>query len=210
MSSAISAVSSRSGITPAFPDAFFLDAELFRSVSHSVLKCIRPVPGEVSQLLGLDANLICDSYFDSINTWFPFISKKKMQRGIQANNPAEVSGLALVLLCMKLATNSPQQDGVSASDSVLYRTARRYLNALEEASSASLHVLQAFVLVALYEVGHGIFPAAYLTVGRAARIGLLRGVHDRKNATQLFQTPQTWTSWEEERRTWWAVSILER
>ncbi|KAF2655004.1 hypothetical protein K491DRAFT_693296 [Lophiostoma macrostomum CBS 122681] len=38
----------------------------------------------------------------------------------------------------------------------------------------------------------------------------MRGIHDRNNARQLFKVPHTWTHWEEERRTWWAVSILER
>ncbi len=74
----------------------------------------------------------------------------------------------------------------------------------------SLYVFQSLILIAIYEVGHGIFPAAYLTLGRAARLGKLRGVHDRKNTTQFFRTPPTSTYWEEERRTWWATLILER
>ncbi|KAK1973287.1 hypothetical protein LZ30DRAFT_744016 [Colletotrichum cereale] len=70
--------------------------------------------------------------------------------------------------------------------------------------------LQSVVLLGLYEYSHGIYPEAYLTIGHAARLSLLKGSHDRKHALQLFQPPQAWAYLEEERRTWWATSILER
>lgn len=205
-----SAESSGYMLVPTFPDAFFLDTELFSPVSHSSFRSGHSVPAHISQLLGADANAICEPYFSSIDAWFPFVSRKRLNQGIQASLPTETPGLALLLLCMKLVTDVPQLSNIPAVESTLYRASRDYLNTMEEASPMSLHVFQSLVLIALYEIGHGIFPAAYLTVGRAARLGLLRGVHDRKNSTQLFQTPQTWTYWEEERRIWWAVSILER
>ena len=209
-STSVSIAPSGNATASVFPDAFFLDPELFTSIPHSALKNTVPVPTEVSQLLGPDASLICEPYFASIDTWLPIISKKRLNQGLQAGGPSEASGLALLLLCMKLAIDNPQVNSHAGTESTLYRTARTYMNTLEESSPTSLHVFQSLVLIALYEIGHGIFPTAYLTVGRAARLGLLRGIHDRKNATQLFTTPQTWTYWEEERRTWWAVSILER
>jgi hypothetical protein len=168
------------------------------------------VPTFVSQLLGSDTNVICERYFGSIDKWFPFVSNKRLNQGIRAGLLPEIPGLALLLLCMKLATDKPQLEESPANASVLYSTARYYLNIVEEITPVSIHVFQSLVLIALYEIGHGIFPAAYMTVGRGARLGILMGVHDRKNTTQLFQTPKTWTYWEEERRTWWAVLILER
>jgi hypothetical protein len=111
---------------------------------------------------------------------------------------------------MRLITDNPLLTDTPATESVFYRPARAYANTVEETAPASLHLFQSFVLIALYEIGHGIFPLAYLTIARAARIGILRGVHDRKISTQLLTTPPTYTIWEEERRTWWATSILER
>jgi hypothetical protein len=86
---------------------------------------------------------------------------------------------------MKLATKNPQLKEAPANTSVLYRTARNYLNIVDEITPVSIHVFQSLVLVALYEIGQGIFSAAYLMVGRGARLGILMGVHDRKNTTQL-------------------------
>jgi len=192
-----------------FPDAFFIDASLFRPIPHTVSTSYNLVPTQVLQLLAPDKNAVCEAYFNSVDTWLPFISKRRIMQAIQKSKFSEAPDLCLLLLCMKLITQVPLPKTTSAAGTVLYRQTRSYLNSVEESLPLSLHVLQSLILVSLYEIGHGIFPAAYLTVSRAARLGLLRGVHDRNNATQLFQTPPTWTYWEEERRTWWAVYVLE-
>ncbi|KAH8881068.1 hypothetical protein GQ53DRAFT_848507 [Thozetella sp. PMI_491] len=193
-----------------FPDTFFLDGELFHSVPRTTLGVAHPTPLHVSQLLGADVTAICDSYFSSVDTWFPFVSRKRLKQSIEASLPCEASGIALLLLCMRLVVDIPEEGHASAAQSSLYKTAKSFVNAIEDEHPTSFHLFQSTILLALYEAGHGIYPAAYLTAGRAARLGLLRGVHDRKNATQLFRLPPTWTSWEEERRAWWATLILER
>lgn len=114
----------------------------------------------------------------------PIRQHKRLNQSIHARLPSETSRLALLLLCMKL-------DHIPANASVLYRTAINYLNAIEQVSPVSMHVFQSLVLISLYEISHGIFPVAYLTIGRAARLGILMGVHDREATTQLFQTPKT-------------------
>jgi hypothetical protein len=194
-----------------FPDAFFFDSERHVPVPALTLENTQSAPIEIRLLVDSEAGAIPERYFSTVDTWLPFISRKRLKQGIQASQPPD-AGIALLLLCMKLASDSPQQwqHGASAAAYGLYKTARIYQNTVEEISPMSLATLQALVLIGLYEIGHGIFPAAFLTVGRAARLALLRGAHDRKNATQLFQTPPTWTYWEEERRTWWAIMILDR
>ncbi|KAF4854063.1 Transcription factor BOA15 [Colletotrichum siamense] len=192
-----------------FPTAFFLDADLFQPISHDALRCTSEVPPYISDLLGPNMMAICESYFGSVDLWFPFVSRKKVRQDLEAGVSAE---LALLLLCMKLVSGPAVADNIhlSATELPTYQAARRFANALEVIIPTSMRLFQSLVLIALYEIGHGICPTAYLTISLAARLGLLRGVHDRNNATQLFQTPPTWTHWEEERRTWWATSILER
>jgi hypothetical protein len=70
-------------------------------------------------------------------------------------------------------------------------------------------VLFSLILITVYEFSHAIYPAAYLTIGRAARLATLMGWHDR-TAQQLFSHPETLTHREEQRRTWWAMFILDR
>ncbi|KAF6810916.1 fungal specific transcription factor [Colletotrichum musicola] len=190
-----------------FPSSFFLDSDLFQPISHDALGCPSSVPPYVSDLLHEDVGVICERYFNTVDTWFPFVSRKKLKQDLDSGIMAEV---ALLLVCMKLATEVPGNHHAAAVGSLTYEVARRYTNELEVTVPTSLRLFQATILVAVYEIGHGMLPTAYLTVAKAARLGLLRGVHDRGHTTQLFQTPPTWTHWEEERRAWWATSILER
>lgn len=96
------------------------------------------------------------------------------------------------------------------STSPLYWTVKGLQSKIEGLGLISLQLLQAIVLIAGYEVGNGIYPAAYLSVGHAVRLGMILGFHDRQNSIRFFKEADTWTQSEEERRTWWAITILDR
>lgn len=110
-----------------------------------------------------------------------------------------------------------------------YQTFKTTLFVIEQSARFSTNFLAAHILLALHEIGHGIFPAAYLTLGSVARLFCALGLHDRKKATQILPRPGTfdepywsfwvrpltgivgtWTETEERRRLWWAVLILDR
>lgn len=59
----------------------------------------------------------------------------------------------------------------------------------EQNNVLSVKILQALLLVALYEIGNAIYPAAYLTIGHCARLGYAMGIHNRLNAPQMFSQP---------------------
>jgi len=81
---------------------------------------------------------------------------------------------------------------------------------MEANGMISLMVLQAYILVALYEIGQGIYPAAWMSGGAAARYGELLGLNDPETAPQLLPRQATWTEAEERRRTWFGVIIVDR
>lgn len=64
------------------------------------------------------------------------------------------------------------------------------------------------VLIALYEIGHGIYPSAYVSIGTCARYGLALGLDRELNV--FDNSPRRWIELEEKRRAWWAVLILDR
>ena len=70
-----------------------------------------------------------------------------------------------------------------------YQQVKTALFAIEQSAKFSTNFLAAHALLALHEIGHGIFPAAYLTVGNLARLFCALGLHDRKNATQILPRP---------------------
>jgi len=101
-----------------------------------------------------------------MSRWMPFISRKRMDIGI----PLRKGGpdLAMLFFAMKLVT-LPLEPGESPSRNPTYCIAKKYLADLEANGDVSLLCLQAMILVALYEYGHGVYPAAWITVGSCAR-----------------------------------------
>ena len=195
-----------------FPSMFFLDSYAFDEARLSVPRPSLPVPGEVLTLLGdiNDFQGVVDTYFSTIHNWLAVVSKTRLYQ--QVNNPSTESSadLALLFLCMKLVVHVPFDDSGGAEDN-LYQAAKQFLHAVESGGLLTVKLMQAAVLISAYELGHGIYPAAFLSTGHAARLGQAMGLHDRRTpAPQMLRTPATWTLQEEMRRVWWAVLILDR
>jgi hypothetical protein len=70
-----------------------------------------------------------------------------------------------------------------------YQKVKLALFALEQSARFSTNLLAAYALLALHEIGHGVFPAAYLTVSNLARLFCALGLHDRTKATQVLPRP---------------------
>ena len=126
-----------------------------------------------------------DEYFDTVHTWMPIVSKKRLNRNM--HNPLWEAGadLALLFLCMKLATLG-LQEGLEQSHHPVYTAAKRFVAQLEAGGVVSLHMLQAYVLISFFEMGHAIYPAAWMTVGSASRYGMLLGLHDPDHGARLL------------------------
>ena len=110
-------------------------------------------------------------------------------------------------LCMKVATWSPPECN-SNPQTRDYISAKQYLIEVEVAGVFTLQVLQANLLIALYELGHGIYPSAYMSISACATYAFALDLETEmtKSATSQF----TWVEQEERRRVWWAIVILER
>ncbi|GJC83802.1 depudecin biosynthesis cluster-specific transcription activator DEP6 [Colletotrichum liriopes] len=174
-----------SDISSNFPASAFLDLDLFRWAGHRVLKPNVGIPMDVLELLN-QGNIVMDvsaQYFDTVHSWIPFISKKRMEMGISVQSGG--AELALILLAMKLVISRPED---VANESV-YSLAKGFLNSLETSGLVSLMCLQASILIALYEYGHSIYPAAWMTVGNCARYAELLGISSSSGSSSLLSPP---------------------
>ncbi|EXJ83472.1 hypothetical protein A1O1_07095 [Capronia coronata CBS 617.96] len=193
--------------------AFFLDAEVFSQAKLSIPRPSLTVPTDVMGALGTsirDVHDVVDRYFANIHTWLPFVSKKRME--LKLSNPALdlAADFSLLLLAMKLIIQAPA-GGAHSVRSPLYALTKRYFALLEYSGFISLHTLQADILIAAYEIGHAIYPAAYLTTGHCARLGHALGLNDRTRAPQYsWKRASSWAEAEEVKRTWWATMLLDR
>ncbi|KAH8810901.1 fungal-specific transcription factor domain protein [Xylogone sp. PMI_703] len=168
-----------------------------------------PIPPEVYATMGDSAAVehIKSQYFKSVNTWMPIINRAKLDRMINSGNRSARPDLALLLLSMKLILEAPTESGVKQS--WLYTITKRFCSTLENAGLDSLMKLQASLIIAVYELGHAIFPAAYISIGHCARYGVALGIHNRL-APQMLPKPRSWLDWEERQRVWWLIIILDR
>ncbi|KAK3336626.1 hypothetical protein B0T19DRAFT_44974 [Cercophora scortea] len=209
-----------------FPAAICLDIDCFKWASMPIPRPGIDVPQDVYEFLtapgcgqsdgtgsgaGASGTSVVQAatnhYFDSVHRWFPIISRKRMTLGIALWEGGP--DLAMLFLAMKLVSWSPVA-GISTADSGIYVAAKRFLAQLESGGTVSLLHLQAMVLVTLYEVGHGIYPAAWMSVAMCARYADLIGLPSFKESSLMLGSVATWTEAEERRRVWWAIYILDR
>lgn len=191
-----------------FPLAFFLDSDDLAPRGANAFSWSRQldIDGIVAEHLEDDRVALCEEYISTVHEWLPMVSRKRLFNELNNNSDDADGCLPILLLCMKAFTT---RDGNRARDSPSYLLARSLCSEVESAGFLSLRLVQSLILLATYEMSHAIYPCAYSTLGRASRLGLLLGLHDRKN-NNLFKGADTWTLREEQRRTWWAIFLLDR
>lgn len=169
----------------------------------------------VIHVSGLQPVEIARRFFRSFHQWLPIISttgfrdtSSRFGRGVP---PADFS---LLLLCMYLMTLQPggefrtsQSQMVRPSD--LYFAAKLFLSHIQAVTCSSVALVQASILIAIYEYACGMANAAFVTAGGAARLASILGLH--KAASDPCEAQCYSELAEQERRNvWWGIVVLER
>ncbi|KAI5927292.1 fungal-specific transcription factor domain-containing protein [Camillea tinctor] len=192
-----------------FSPTLFLDGRLFKRIGLSIPRPSSELSSEILQCIG-DAEALqhtLTGYFDDIHPWMPMVLRKRMR----ITYPMWDGGddVVLLFLAMKLITSQPQA-GFLASENHLYIASKRFIARLEGIGTASLQYLQTLILVALYEYGQGIYPAAWMTVAQCVRYAHFIGLPSYSESNNVLGQCTTWTEAEERRRTWWAVYVVDK
>jgi hypothetical protein len=190
-----------------FPPAFFLDVGVFETLSLQIPKARISVPANVTNILG-DTLSIQDTvsrYFQAVHGWMAILSKKKfyMQQLNPLTQPNE--DVVLLLLSIKLILWVPST-AVEDPKTPLYAAAKSFHSDFLTMGVCSIQVLQAGILIALYEIGQCIYPAAYMSIGVCARYGTAFGF----DASCSIKLSGDMMDDEERKRAWWAITILDR
>ena len=194
-----------------FPTMLFLDPGILQHGQVEISRAATPpVPAHVLHLLGHmdEIHVTAAKFFDHIHLWMPFISKKRFyELYLRPSSFQSRSDVALLLLSLKLITTLPPKSPRNPR-TPLYCAAKHFYLEVEGSSIFSVPVLQAGVLLSLYELGHAIYPAAFLSIGACARYAHALGI----NGSRTLNTRRviTLVEVEERRRIWWAIVILDR
>jgi hypothetical protein len=73
---------------------------------------------------------------------------------------------------------------------------------------ASLDLLQCRLLLTVFEVGHGMYPAAYISIGTVAREGIALGIH--KLQSNMTEESNCRIEAEEGKSVWRGILVLDR
>lgn len=194
---------------PSFPSVFFLDSGAFEYARCTIpTPCIKVPPGALTSLgSSADLRAMIETFFSTIHTYLPIVSKIRLYQHLANPHHEPGADMALLFMAMKLSTS--EIPDYESAQTLLYRDVKSFYSHVESQYGYSIQLIQALILVSLYELGHGIYPAAYLTIGHAARLGHAMGLHQR-DVPQMLQRPTTWTEQEERRRVWWAIILLDR
>jgi hypothetical protein len=108
---------------------------------------------------------------------------------------------------MKLVVSS-HQELTDASKNPLYLAVKRLFLELEISGALTIQLLQAGVLISVYEFGNAIYPSAYISIGVCARYGTILAVNSPTSSAGVGG--RNWVELEVQRRIWWAILALER
>lgn len=194
-----------------FPVLFFLDYDMFSQAKLTIPRPIIPVPETIYGILGNIGKLrsIAQIYFSNIHSWFPVLSRRRYEIMLGDDKFVPTPDVALVLAAMHLLADMKSICQAIVKTDVYWHI-KNYANALETNGYMTCRLLQANILLTLYELGHAIYPAAYLSMGKCSNMGKSFGLDSRKHAPQMLLVPGSWAEQEEIRRSWWAVLLLDR
>ncbi|KAL4923389.1 fungal specific transcription factor domain-containing protein [Aspergillus undulatus] len=144
----------------------------------------------------------------------PFISKKRFYDIHLAYLPSISLSpeIALPLIAQKLIISIPPENGNQNPRTALYDATKHFYVDIDRLGSLSIQDLQANIIIALYELGHAIYPTVYTTIGTCARYAQAMGIGINAKTRASMNTLRVLTSVEaeERRRAWWAIVILDR
>ncbi|KAH8897143.1 hypothetical protein GQ53DRAFT_742980 [Thozetella sp. PMI_491] len=166
------------------------------------------------ELLGVVGSMdnmrrVASSYFASISPRLPILSPKRfLERLPSITSPGCTADFATLCLGTCLIVEVPTLDATSMQSS-LYVKVKGILSLLEASSYHSLEEVQCRIIVAFYEMGHGIYPAAAASIGAAAKVARLLGLH-RDLPDSRPGEAESYSIVEERRRTLWGLHNLDR
>lgn len=142
-------------------------------------------------------------FLRTVNYWIPVIPVQYMQKNLSQLINLMTNEETLLLACIKLLTQHLPGDHQSNR---YYLAVKTSLVAFEINGQLSIPLLQAQILVLIYEYGHGIYPSGYLTLAVCSRYLTALEIHGPK----LPNASANWIDVEAQRRLWWSVYIIER
>jgi hypothetical protein len=142
-------------------------------------------------------------YFNTIHTWLPVISQDRYYRWLSSFSDGQNPGFSVLMLSIILISTVPQTSGTS-----LYLSIKSFIGVLEGIGINSLDLLQARLLVTVFEVGHGYLQAGNISIGAVARAAMVNVPGIKQSVEALDCTEEMGK--EEWAQAWCGILVIDR
>jgi hypothetical protein len=191
-----------------FPAEYFLDHEAFRKDYNITPTVDFDLAPSIADSIGNSISILT-SYSEKVHWWMPIISKRHLLDTLQDPEAKLSADTRLLLLTMKILLWRASEHANESPRTRAYITVKGVIHEVVSAGVLTLRLLQAQLLLTIYELGHGIYPAAYLSLGACSRYGIALQA-DKSIYPNTTYVDMREMEIEERRRSWWAVLILDR
>ncbi|KAF2874390.1 hypothetical protein BDV95DRAFT_604577 [Massariosphaeria phaeospora] len=156
---------------------------------------------------------IAKRHFSHIHQWLPTISRPKIEEGLTLFNKFESRpGFMMLVLSMHLVgiQYSEHTSSTPPAESPWYRACKYHFGQSVAFEDPRIELVQAGMLIALFEYTHHIDDKAMLTLGICARLGYSIGLDTILNQNAGHCEGGLLPEAEESILTWWGLTLLDR
>ena len=159
---------------------------------------------------GDDITSSCSRYFVAVHSWYQIMVKEDFYERLSQLRSSPQADFAILLFNVYILSQMYQPVPRPKADILqLYRTAKSMHFLLVSRGRASMDLVQAGLLIALYEHSQALHNATFQTIGICARMGYTLGFHQSLSPNGPPRGQYNNAN-ETQRLVWWAIIILER
>jgi hypothetical protein len=156
-----------------------------------------------------DFQKTCRTFAVSFNTWIPFLGERQIwDLAAQLTNYPPAESCALLLGIYLIAHKSRKVDTMECIRSI-YPVLKTLHSRLMSSSSPTIEIIQAGLLIAVYEHGQQLGQESYMTIGACSRMGYSIGLQKTLQINPPCD-PTAKAIFETQNQTWWCVIMMER
>ncbi|KAK4218260.1 hypothetical protein QBC37DRAFT_369207 [Rhypophila decipiens] len=122
---------------------------------------------------------VTQAYFRDVNTWFSVVPQGLFERQLDEMWMNPSAETAVLVLCMRLIIRPPTANPLSGMADRHYLSTKTMLSIVQSKVPMSTALLQAELLVALYEFRHSMPQQAYMSAGNCFQMSRAFGWHNK-------------------------------
>ncbi|KAK0307895.1 hypothetical protein LTR01_005227 [Friedmanniomyces endolithicus] len=148
-----------------------------------------------------NVHAVVGSYFQTIHQRATIVHRPNFLKCLPTILVSATADYVTLCLCMQLLLQQPVANSRGMQSS-LHANVKSTLGLLEALNYQSLEVVQSRLLCVFYEMGHGILPAASISLATCSKVARSMNLNKINAAPDVLE--------EERKRTWWMLLNLDR